>query len=367
MAIRIAPFEAAHSPAVQRLNARLRAGGCRYRFPESPVPEWLPPAHGERLYQEYFLAVDDAEVRGGYILKHQDFVVRGQTSSIGNFQLPLSEGVIDARYAAVAIQLLSDALRRQPLLYALGLGSRDVPVARLLVAAGWHMHTVPFYFRVCNARRFLRRMQYVRKGALRRLALDLLALTGVGPLGIHLWQKVRTRRRFTIASGPIERFDLEFDHVWNETSSAFSLAAVRDSATLARLYDRSSRFIKIRIGDSKPMQGWAVMLATSLVDDRYFGSLRVGTIVDALCRPGFESALMSACIDSLRQSGADLIISNQSYAPLCRGLADCGFLSGPSNFFLATSPALTARLAPVEQHLPTAHFTRGDGDGPIHL
>lgn len=367
MATRIVPYQAEHIPAVQRFNARLQAGGCRYRFPESPVPSWLPPATGERLYQEYFLATDEAEARGGYILKHQEFILRGQTASIGNFQLPLSEGIVDARYSAVAIQLLGDALRRRPLLYALGLGSRDEPVARLLVAAGWHMHTVPFFFRVCRARRFLRGLRYARNSATRRLALDAMAVTGVGPLGIRLWQGLRTRRRGAIAARAIERFGREFDELWNDTCGAFSLAAVRDAATLARLYDRSGEFIRIRIGDGERLEGWAAMLATTMEDDKYFGNLRVGTIVDALCRPGSEADLMSACVEALRNCEADLILSNHSYGPLCRGLTDCGFLSGPSNFFLATSPALSKRMAPLDESLPGAHFTRGDGDGPIHL
>ena len=40
-----------------------------------------------------------------------------------------------------------------------------------------------------------------------------------------------------------------------------------------------------------------------------------------------------------------------------------GFLEGPSNFLLGTSPALTKLAASVSE----VHVNRGDGDGPVHL
>ena len=49
------------------------------------------------------------------------------------------------------------------------------------------------------------------------------------------------------------------------------------------------------------------------------------------------------------------------------GCRAAGFLSGPSNFLLTISPALTQVLkaAPVEDR--DVHINRGDGDGPINL
>jgi hypothetical protein len=91
MSTTISPQLPEHAGIVREFNQRLAAGGRRYRFPESPVPHWLPPAPGRRLFQEHFLAVDAGTVRGGYILKHQDFRLDGETCEVGNYQLPLAE------------------------------------------------------------------------------------------------------------------------------------------------------------------------------------------------------------------------------------------------------------------------------------
>lgn len=371
MPTRIVPYEDHHVPAVQRLNRRLSAGGCRYAFPESPVSAWLPPKDGARLFQEYFLALDGDEAHGGYILKHQDFVVGDDIMNIGNYQLPLSEGIIDGRYAAVGIQLLHDALHRRPLLYSLGIGSLSEPLARLLTAARWRIRAVPFYFYVCHARRFLRGLSYIRTSTFRRLALDTLASSGIGPLGIRLDQRLRRRKRGMPRrdlSAPFDRFGREFDLLWQHTRAGFSFSAVRSAAPLARLYlvhDR--RFIKVKIEEDGELRGWAVLLATAMVDNKYFGNLRLGTIVDALCAPHYEAHLVSAAMQFLASQNVDLIISNQSYAPLGQALANRGFRSGPSNFLFAASPRLTALLDSIDRSLTAAHLNRGDGDGPIHL
>lgn len=372
MSSRIVAYEPAHVPAVQRFNAKLKAGGCAYTFPESPIPAWLPRTEGQSLYQEHFLVFDGSEVHGGYILKHQDFVVGGRAMSIGNFQLPLSEGVVDGRFAAVAIQLLRDALRRQPLLYSLGLGSLSEPVTRMLAAMHWTVRPVPFFFYVCNASRFLRGLSFVRKTALRRLALDAIAATGLGTLGVRLLQnprKIRRAMQRPVVSARVDRFGPDADALWEGVRSEFSLSAIRNCEVLARLYDRPGGrdFIKIRVDENGALRGWAVLLATPMVNHKYFGNLRLGTIVDALCTSHYEAALVSAAVETLQQDQVDLIISNQSYAPLGQALTELGFRSGPSNFFFAASPQLAALLNPTEQSLPRAHLTRGDGDGPIHL
>jgi len=49
------------------------------------------------------------------------------------------------------------------------------------------------------------------------------------------------------------------------------------------------------------------------------------------------------------------------------GLEAAGFLKGPSNFGLALSKTLAAKIPSCEQRWREFHFNRGDGDGPINL
>ena len=177
--------------AVSQFNTRLRAAGMQPQFPESHVPEWLPPKEGRRLVQQFFLSLDDAAmVRGGYILKHQDFWIHQRVVSIADMHQPISEGAIDRRFPQVAVQMLRDAQKRQPLLFGLGIGGYEEGIARLFQAARWTMFSIPFYFRMIHPFPFLRNLTYVRRSLAGRVAFDALAFTGLGWLGIHAGQSL---------------------------------------------------------------------------------------------------------------------------------------------------------------------------------
>src|SRR5271167_3768527 len=104
MGIVIQPYTEDRIPAVSAFNQRLARGGyaAEFRFPESNVPHWLPNKDGRRIFQQYYLAVEPGAglsvenefVRGGFILKHQDFTLRGQKIPVTYYHLPLSEGVV---------------------------------------------------------------------------------------------------------------------------------------------------------------------------------------------------------------------------------------------------------------------------------
>ena len=195
MPIKILEYTEAMTGAVMDFNRRIRAGGGRLLFPTSPVPAWLPRLPGRKLYQEYFVALDaQAMVRGAYILKHREFAVRGDLAQVGDFQLPISEGSVDRAYAGVAVQMLRDALQRQPVLFALGMGGYREALPRLLRASGWKLSQIPFFFRILHPNRFLRNIAFLRRWRLAAGLMDSLALSGLGWLGIKTLHAVHHGR-----------------------------------------------------------------------------------------------------------------------------------------------------------------------------
>jgi hypothetical protein len=134
--VKLQPFTADLVPAVQKFNARLRAGGAdpELLFPESPAK-----LQGSNcaIVEEPFLLMEEEEgvVRGGFILKHQDFWLGSDAASVAHFRLPLSEGIVNRKFAGVGLQLVRQALSRQPLLFALGMGGRQQPLPRLLAGS----------------------------------------------------------------------------------------------------------------------------------------------------------------------------------------------------------------------------------------
>ena len=370
--MKIVPYTDDHVEAVKAFNARLREGGVRFQFPTSPVPTWLPPAPGRTVYQELSVATDDSRaVRGGYILKHQQFAVGDMERSVGNYQLPLSEGTVDTTYNRLGLRLLQHASGRQPQLYCLGMGGVQRPLPQLLQAMRWRVTPVPFYFRLCRPFRVLRKMSYIRSTALRRLLCNVAAFTGVGDVAGRMIQAVRTSGP-TVATSTEEmgRFDGWADELWRKCRDDYSFAAVRSAEVLSILYPPDdNRFITLSVSarESGEVLGWAVLLDTAMSGHRQFGDLRVGTIVDCLSPISHAHAVISAARDCLSARGVDLIITNQSHLAWCDACRRAGFLSGPSNFALAMSPSLTAAIAGVDCAFGRLHLTRGDGDGPIHL
>lgn len=367
MALRIVPYLDDDTRAVAEFNARLLAGGgeAAFQLEESSRPAWLP-REGEQLpYQEFFLVRDGDYVRGGYALKRQRFWLAGEERTIGFYRSPLSEGMVDKRYAVVGGLLLRDALAREPLQFALGMGNPERPLPRMLRGLGWKFEPVDFLFRMIRPHRVLRGLRAVRTTAARRLAFDLAAWTGAATVGGWIKQG-----RIPEAGGqPVASFPAgEIDTLWQEARPAYSLCAVRDAAVLERLYPAGDgRFLRLAVREGGRLTGWAVVMDTAMRDDKYFGNLRVGSLIDILALPGQEQSTAAAATRFLAGRGVDLVIANMANRTWSTALRSCGWLPGPTNFFLAASPKLAAALEPWEQARPAIHLLRGDGDGPIHL
>lgn len=370
MGIQIQPYLPADEPAVKAFNARLRAGGVRdFKLPERHRSAWLPRLGEEPLYEEFFLAKEGAEVRGGYILKHQPFLIAGEVTSVGYLYSPVSEALVDARYGAVGLQLFLHVQRRQPLLYCLGMGGMENALPQMLKAAGWKRCEVPFLFRVVNAGAFLKNIRILRRNALRRFGLDALAATGLGAVGIKLLQSRQPAAASEHCAGHlVDEFDERVNGVWEQGRQEYQLAAVRDVETLRKLYPQAKeKFLKLVVTEDGQPIGWAVMLDTQLSDHKHFGNLRLGSVVDGFAVPGKERVVANAATGLLQARGVDLMVTNQAHAAWVAAFRACGWLGGPSNFIFGASPKLAQKLGDFEATRARLHLTRGDGEGPTHL
>jgi hypothetical protein len=114
-----------------------------------------------------------------------------------------------------------------------------------------------------------------------------------------------------------------------------------------------------------------------MINDRYFGNLRVTTVLDCVSVPEFADAHASSMTCYLLnrrvypnyargESPPNLVITNQSHSVWTRAFRRAGYLSASSNYLLATSNALTAAIE-SDGGEERVHLTRGDGDGRIHL
>jgi hypothetical protein len=361
--MQIRPYTPDLEPAVQAFNRRMIFAG--ERFPESHVPDY-PRIQGRPVYQDYFVVTDRHIVRGGYKLMYQAFWIRDKVEMIaGGPQGAVSEGIVDPHFRMVGIQALLDALRREQNLFALGIGGARQGFARLLAAGRWTLDQVPFYFKVVNPDRFLANIRYLRQRPGMAPLCDFLRGTFLGHVAIRAAQ-VRPPRLTNCHGEVVPEFGVWADELWENARHEYSFVAVRDAAVLSVLYS-DSRLLRMRISRSSRTIGWVVMLNTPMSGHKQFGDVRLGSIVDCMAKAADAAEVIYCATEYLQAAGADLIVSNQSHHMWRRALFASGFLRGPSNYLLALSPKLAAKLQPLDETRACFHLTRGDGDGPIHL
>lgn len=364
----VEPFTPRRLPAVRAFNQRLAAGGAGWRFPEQPRPDWLPPELGSEVYQELLLLLEGEAVRGAYVLKHQGVAMRGEIRRVGNLYMPLSEGTINRAYSLVGARLFSDALRREPLLFALGLGGGSAQITGLVRALGWQLYRVPFFFKVLHAHRFLRQIRYLRTTPLRARLLDLAAFSGAGWAGSTAANALLTRR--PRGKGPFEvdvvdSFGTWVDEIWYASAARYSFVAVRTAAVLNRLYPSTrSDLLRLRVKRAGKVIGFAVVQDEHSLPSESLGEMRVGTVMDGFARPEDAEAVMWLAARALEERGVDLIISNQSHPAWGAGLRRAGFMEGPSNCLFAADKRLTGLITAMDPDARELHLNRGDGDWP---
>lgn len=368
-AVEITPYSKDLEPLVKAFNVRLRNGGEKYwSFPESHVPRY-PNLPTENPHQEFFLACEHGAVRGGYLMTHSQFAVRGETTWIAcGPQLNLSEGIVNRSYGMVGAVNVRDALKKQPLLYGLGMGGFEERQAKLLAAMKWPLLAVPFFFKVLHPSLFFANIAYLRKSRAARFLVDLLRYTGFGWLAVRVAQFRPGIQNGSARAELCHNFDAWADEIWRFCKDRYSLLAVRNSQTLNRVYPSSdSRFLRLRVSRQGKALGWAVLLDTKMCRHKHFGNMRVGSIVDCLAEPEDAVSVVRCSSRFLEQRGVDLVVSNQASSAWGKAFTAAGYLTGPTNFILALSPLLAARLEPLESSRDQIHMNRGDGDGPINL
>ena len=367
---RIAAQTAAEMPAVRAFNARMRAANAGADFlladqpnavrpPGRPVPaiEWT----------KYVVLDQDDEARGGFLLMTQPLWIGGEVKPGANYQAPLSEGIRDPRFGMVGLHMLKHLQRQWPLAFAVGMGGMDRPLPRLLLAAGWTVNAVPFFFYVVSPARVVRELRVLRTRPALRLAARAAAATSAAWAGVTAlqWRAWNADRRSGVELERIDRWGPWADALWERTRGASIFSVVRDRATLDALYPLGDRrYLAFAARRGGEIVGWAVALDTQMRDHSHFGDLRVATILDAQALPDAAAPLAGALRRELSRGGADLIVTNQSHDVWRRAMRDAGFLSGPSNYLFAMSKPLARAVGEAPARV---HVTRGDGDGRIHL
>jgi hypothetical protein len=368
MAVSIRELCAVDSDAVRQFNARLASAGVSFSFPAAPSELMHSELAGDARYQTAYVLTDGSAVRGGYILKQERIFAGGEWVSAGNYQLPLSEGIIDRKYAMVGLQLIKDALARQSRLYSLGMGGTARPLPQLLSRLGWAVSKVPFLFRIEHPGAFTREIRWLRQRTRFRLLLDTAYRTGMlaGMVGLARMRRLAFGPRVpaTVSIDQVQELPSDIDEIFSRLRGDYGLLCDRTAAAMRKkLPPRDPKLVRLVLSRSGKLDGWIVLSLSRLSNHTQFGNMTLGCIVDGMAAAEDVNFLVADACRRLEAGGCDLLVSNQSHPAWIYALRRQGFLRGPSNFVLALSPPLAAARAAAA----CAHFNRADGDGPINL
>jgi hypothetical protein len=357
------------SAAARAFNHRMLAGNAPSDFllPESPPSDSAGDDRAIRAV--YYLAMEDDFVRGGLVLGDYPASLGGASITATICMAPLSEGIVDPKYSMLGMQFVRFLQKQTQYGFATGMGDPSNPYPRLLRASGWTILKVPFFFRVCRPRRFLRELPALNSTAGRRAVARVAEWTGMGAAGVAALQArewlFAAHRGLSI--GTVDEWGPWVDEIWEVCAASCAFSIARDLRTLRDLYPPSeSRLLRYSISRNGAPVGWAAAYDTTMQDSKFFGNLRVATILDCVARPADLAMSVAAISHALKGRGVDLIITNQGHALWQDAFRRCGFREGPSNycFGMSKSVAGPVRAGLGEQAI---YLTRGDGDGRMHL
>lgn len=360
------------APAIERFNQRLDAGGAIFRMSlRAPLPGEHHSPEGHFVRREQLLVVEGDEVRGGVLLQHHRIAIRGVEQPFCWLQLPISEALVDRTYSSAFMPLLKNALRHQPVAMGLGVGGFDATWSQIMMRTRWRHAAVPFFFFPLHGGRFARELRYLQASSKRKIPAQIAAATGLASLAGIGWSSLRRLRLGSRTWTPSVETDFGpwADEVYHRAKSQYGALVSREASALRTVFppeDQRYTRIRIRARNSNKELGWIMIVHKQMEDDKYFGNLHVGTLVNGCAELSDVPAILAAGFEHLADLGVDLVVANWSHQTWRAAVKSQGFFSGPSNFAYFVSP----KAVPVlEDECPLAecHMTRGDCDTPASL
>lgn len=370
MGIEVVPYTPNRVDAVLAFNKRMADGNTGWGWYEHAEDQWLPKRDGVKVWREHYVAIENgADVRGAYALKPQEWHVNGESMIVTDWQGPVSEGLLSRKYNTLGVRLLRDMLQKYPLLYSWGHGGDETSLLQMLRSLKWQIHPTPFCLRIVKPFNFLRKNRYLRNTSGRKLGLDLLALTGLGWIGLklmHMALSLRGKSTGGAEAEQVEDFGPWADEVWERCRGHYSVIGLRDATTMNALLPLEGwpPCIRLRVRRGASDIGWIVVMDNQLEDDVRFGNMRVGSVVDCLAAPEDAAAVVGAANRFLMKRGVDIIASNQADPRWVDAFAANGYAVISGRRYFAVSPELQKVLAPFEETQQRLHLTNLDGHGP---
>lgn len=160
------------------------------------------------------------------------------------------------------------------------------------------------------------------------------------------------------------------DQIWEAVKDSYGCIATRDVATVNRLIapDRWPHGKLYQFTHKGQPVGWGAVRVSEKKDNRRFGNMTLGTILDALALPGYERDVCAALSRVLADQNPDIIITHMTHKRWRQGLKRSGFVELANRRAFCATPDLADKLGnDLDGFVEKAHLTPIDADGPHGL
>ncbi len=359
------PYHPTDKSAALALRQRLQAHDPSLSFP-------IPESNHATLCTEpsevqSIVATDANGIHGGYSMRCDHYRWQGEPVLLYYFGYPISEGLLNKKYATLGLQLQRDIQKRAQLAYGLGGGGIQSRVNQLKIRGGWSAEDVPCFFYCNRTSRVLEQLPALQRSKTRSTLARILSKSGLGAAGVAAANGLRSRKSESYNQKTsyqiVSQFPEWVDTLDEQCSTEFDLIARRDRVALENRFPTEAPYLHRGIVTSHSRRvGWFVALEKIHNKTQHFGDLKVGLIADFLAPPEHVNKVIWAATQQLRQADCDLIICNASHRNAVAALNSTGFFQGPSNFPMLVSPQLGTRLGALSNTLVRSHIVRADGD-----
>ena len=321
----------------------------------------MPPR--ETLY----VVADGDEIRGGAFLREFPFRLGDRTALVGSVKYPLSESLLEKRFAGVPAALLLHLMRQQPHLMAVGMGGEDGPFAQLLLRLGWRAGYIGSFLCPLRPHAVLKALPHIqREPRLRRVARLMewsgaaRALSTLAPALLRL----RTRGSNRLTTRAIPAFPEELRSLATIPLDGYKAGMLRSPEVLNWMYPVGEpsirRFVVEWNGRPCGWYAYQVVDLRPLGNRAQFGPLLMGFVIESYAEPEHAGAIARLLVRAGLDEGVDLMLANHSHALWHRALLQAGFFRGPRRFGYFRSPGLEKLLMAGGFGEEDLWVTRGD-------
>ena len=316
------------------------------------------------------VALHKNEIHASQLFFENQLFIDGEPKNFVYPAGPISEGLVDSRYSLFSIALLKYSLSLQPFHMALGLGSYSQTITKIFIGLGWSHAKIPFYFLPYRPNKVLKEITIFRSNIFLYCITRLILFSGIGWFVNTVFFGIKNSffNRSNIDYEIVDTFGSWADNIWKMALKEYKVLTRKDSQTLNLLYRPfDKRYIRLRVYDNKEEIGWLLIVIKKMKNDKYFGNLTVGTIVDGLCEYKHINNVLNSGLKYFNKNIIDICVVNWSHHLWKKASVRLGFLKGPSNYIFCASRSLVNKLNTHKYLIHELHLSRGDGDGPITL